>query len=408
MPDEILYLGPFNPEEVVRQRKLPARNPAAYNRMIRLAKAIAHSGGAIRIVSTGVSLKVGFFRGLVHGEQDSTVEGVPVSILAAIGLPVIGFLAEPFILCSWVLVRLLTRRPAALLVYNATIASALAVTLASLFRIRIIYEVEDVPTWTVAKGVNTPEKPRLFQNLSWLVASKVQTPLSHRVLVPSKRFLQALDLKEHERMSALIVSGCMEVATQAVRLETYFAEQRPLKILFAGKLEAEHGYDLLLDAISELQKQGDSLSALEFHICGLPDRNNARFEPPPNHPSVYYHGFVSDRQYKGLLADCDVGLALQKSSGLFKETRTPSKAYEFLASGKLLVATRVGDLDDLFPRSAVCLDPETPNNLATIFRHIAHSPHEFLPIARHGLELARQQFSFEAVGKTLTAIVTAA
>jgi glycosyltransferase involved in cell wall biosynthesis len=408
MRDEILYLGPFNPEDVVRRRMLPARNPAAYNRMIRLAKAIAQAGSRVRIVSTGISLKTGFFRGVLHREEESKVEGVPVSVLAAIGIPVAGFLAEPLILICWLASRFIRNRPSALLVYNATIASAMAVVLASLFRIPVIYEVEDVPTWAVAKGSGAAEKPRLMQNLSWLVASRVQRPLSNRVLVPSKRFLDALDLKDWEKQSALVISGCMEVANSPARMESYRSEYRPLKVLFAGKLEAEHGYDLLLGAIDELQKQDAGLSHTEFHICGLPKREDSQFAPPPVHPNIHYHGFVSDGQYKELLADCDIGLALQKSAGLFCETRTPSKAYEFLASGKLLIATRVGDLADLFPHSAICLEPETAGNLAELLRRIAASPEQFLLVARCGLQLAQRQFSFQAVGATLTAIVNAA
>jgi hypothetical protein len=98
-------------------------------------------------------------------------------------------------------------------------------------------------------------------------------------------------------------------------------------------------------------------------------------------------------------------LALQKSAGLFQQTRTPSKAYEFLASGKLLIATNVGDLCDLFPHSAICLDSETPAQLAAILRNIARAPVDFVSVAQHGLDLAKQRFSLQAVGQTLAAIV---
>jgi glycosyltransferase involved in cell wall biosynthesis len=407
MKREVLYLGPFNPEEVVRQRKLPARNPAAYNRMFRLAKAMARAGSDVRIVSTGVSLRIGFFKRILHRRRNLVVEGVPVSVLAALGIPVLGFLAEPLFLTAWLCARFVFHRPCAMFVYNATVASALAVMLAALFRIPVIYEVEDVPTWAVATGANAAEKPRLFQNLSWLLAAKVQQPLCSRVLVPSRRFLNALHMEEDDSRLAVVISGCMEVEASTARIENYASGRRPLKVLFAGKLEAEHGYDLLLGAINELRREDESLAEFEFHICGLPRKEDKQFSPPLL-PNVFYHGFVSDSRYKALLADCDIGLALQKSAGLFQQTRTPSKAYEFLGSGKLLIATNVGDLGDLFPHSAICLDSETPAQLAALLRNIARSPLNFVPVAQQGLHLARQQFSFQAVGQTLAAIVNLA
>jgi glycosyltransferase involved in cell wall biosynthesis len=317
---------------------------------------------------------------------------------------VLGFIAEPLLLLAWLLKRFVFHRPSAMLVYNATIASSLAVMLASLFRIPVIYEVEDVPTWAVATGAETTEKPRLFQNLSWLLAAKVQRPLCSRVLVPSRRFLGPLKLETVDKDLAVVISGCMDVEASAARIENYLSEPRSLKVLFAGKLEAEHGYDLLLGAIDELRREDESLSGFEFHICGLPKKEDKQFEPP-QFRNVFYHGFVTDSQYRELLADCDIGLALQKSAGLFQQTRTPSKAYEFLASGKLLIATNVGDLCDLFPHSAICLDSETPAQLAAILRNIARAPVDFVSVAQHGLDLAKQRFSLQAVGQTLAAIV---
>ena len=83
---------------------------------------------------------------------------------------------------------------------------------------------------------------------------------------------------------------------------------------------------------------------------------------------------MTDNHYHELLNEADIGLALQMPSGIFSQTRTPSKAYEFLASGKLVIAMRVGDLDELYPHSAVCLENEKPAELAALIRDIAHSP----------------------------------
>jgi glycosyltransferase involved in cell wall biosynthesis len=199
----------------------------------------------------------------------------------------------------------------------------------------------------------------------------------------------------------------MEVTALSPVLRTYAGERRPLRVLFSGKLESEHGYDLLLGAIREILADPDPAHPIEFHICGTPNRNSKTFQPPPVHSSVNYHGFLSDARYQEILKHADVGLALQKPSGLFSETRTPSKAYELLASGKLVIAMRVGDLDELYPDCAVCLESESSSELAALLRNIANSPSQFLTIATNGLEAARERYSYAAAAHSLAGLIPA-
>lgn len=293
------------------------------------------------------------------------------------------------------------------MVYNATIASAFGVAVAAAFGVPVIYEVEDVPDWQLLKNNASDEKPRRFQHLSWLIASKIQIPLSRGMIVPSKRFLRAMGVSSRKTRTARVLSGCMEVTTPEPAIKTYLNSPRPLRVLFSGKLENEHGYDLLLGAIRAILSNPDPEHPIEFHICGRPSCASTNFEPPPQHTSVNYHGFLPDSGYQEVLARADVGLALQKASGIFSETRTPSKAYEFLASGKLVIGMRVGDLDELYPDSALCLENEDAAELAALLKHIAASPEPFVQIAKAGLESAREKFSYSAAGRILVDLIPA-
>jgi glycosyltransferase involved in cell wall biosynthesis len=409
MNGEILYIGPFNPERIVTQRRLPARNPAAYNRMLRLAKALRSVGANILVVSTGVSMRIGFARALIHESCAEEIDGISVTILPAVSIPVIGFLLEPLFLACWMFMRCIRNRPAGVMVYNATFATVAAVGIARLFGVRVVYEVEDVPSLKAISSGAGSERPRLLQHLSWMIASKVQRPLSHALIAPSRRFLTTLGISSG-RAHVRVVSGCMDVQVTEPKCAELLRARRPLRVLFSGKLEAEHGFKLLLDTISLLLTRPECSGKFEFHICGTFNRdhsNRAAFNIP-RHPAVFFHGFVSDDRYRELLECADVGLALQKSSGIYCNSRTPSKAYEFLASGKLLIATSVGDLTDLFPHAAIALDPETPEKLAAILSGVASRIEEHIRIAEGGLAIARSQFSLEAAGRVLASLLTSA
>ena len=88
-------------------------------------------------------------------------------------------------------------------------------------------------------------------------------------------------------------------------------------------------------------------------------------------------------------------------SAIVSETRTLSKAYQFLASGKLVIAMRVGDLDELYPHSAVCLENEKPTELAALIRNIAQNPECSVRIADRGLLEAANAIPTWPLGRTL-------
>ena len=377
--------------------------------MLRLSKALGSAGVDVSIVSTGVSLKMGFSPNLIYKLNRTEADGMNCLILPAVGLPIVGYVVEPVILSAWMFLRCLRRKPSALMVYNGTLATAVAVIIARLFSVRVIYDVEDVPDFTTAVKATGPERPRLLQHLTWTIASRIQRPLSYAIVAPSRRFLTVLGLtqagcKPHSR----VISGCMDVTAQQPRYADSMEQGRPLRVLFSGKLESEHGFDILLEAIRRILSEEKVAGRLQFHICGSFNGNAPRGSAfsIPQHSSVVFHGFVSDLEYRDLLLQADVGLALQRSSGIYRDLRTPSKAYEFLASGKLVVATRVGDLAELFPDHAVCLDPETGDSLAGLFRILALQPERFLGTAERGLTLARDQYSLESAGRTLRQLVT--
>ena len=403
----MLYLGPFNPEDVVRDRLLPARNPAAYNRMIRLAEALASGGTSVEIVSTGVALQMGLGRRIIYRLQTRTVSSCQLTLLPGIGLPLVGFLCEPFIIAAWLINRLLFRRPSALVVYNATIASAVGVVIATVFRVPVVYEVEDIPTLDAVWRAGRGNRPRLWQIASFVLASRIQMWCRPRILVPARRFLDAILPRWALGQPVAVIPGCMNVTTARPALETLIGGTRPLRVLFAGKLEEEHGYDLLVSAIRIIASDVKHSLRIEFDICGRFGTSAAeRLYKLPDSVSVRLHGFTSDDRYRELLELADLGLALQRTSGVFSGTRTPSKAYEFLASGKLLIGTGVGDLPELFPHGAVELVPETAERLAALLIDVSDNPRKYLGIVDTGLAIARSRYSYEAACDSLAPLLS--
>ncbi len=324
--------------------------------------------------------------------------------MPAIATPVLASLLEPWILTLWLSVRMVKDPPSAVMVYNSTLPYVMAGAVARLFGVRVIYDVEDVPSLAAISLSQQRGIAHQIQQLSWVISAKLLTVLSGAIVVPSKRFIQELALSPQKAMTCVVVSGCVKVTEEMPRILDLPIERRPLSVLFVGIMESEHGFDLLLDAIRRLGADRGACEAIEFHLCGSFGAKFTSADIPLSN-NVHFHGYVSDQKYREILGRADVGLALQKSVGFYKNTRTPSKAYEFLAAGKLLIATGVGDLEELYPERAIKLDPETGECLADLLWSIARASDRYAVIAASGLNYARDRFSFAAVGKTLESLV---
>src|ERR1035441_5266628 len=241
---DVLYSGFFCTEEIASRRRLPGRSPAACNRMLRIAKALNSAGRHVELVGNGMSFRARIGECLIHRTEHGVADDIPFTVIPALGLPVLGFLVEPPIFLGWLLARFIRQRPRALIVYNATFASALGVALARLFGIRAVYEVEDLSSVSNALKSSGPERPSVLLQCINQTLSAVQLSLCDRLLVPSTDFLRVLGVSKRHLESALVVTGCMEPTVQAPRIEDA-GSGRPLTVLFAGKLERAHGYGLL-------------------------------------------------------------------------------------------------------------------------------------------------------------------
>lgn len=395
----VLYIGPCNPEITVKTRGLPSRNAAAFNRMLRLARGMGASyRWDVEVVSAGVNLSIKRGTRPFARTEHHHAGGVAITVLPAILLPVVGFLIEPLVVAGWMVRTLFRERPAAVVVYNATIPHLIAGLLAKSAAVPFVYEVEDVPTLAALRSSKKYGIVRSIQEASWLFSSSIMKKVADAFILPSARFISELKLTPRQREKCLLVTGCVSITPDQPAISSLVTGDRPLRVLFAGKLESEHGFDLLLEAIERSEADPAVAGRIAYDLCGALGKEFTATQIPRG-AHVRYHGYVSDREYAALLQNADVALALQKSSGLYAHSKTPSKAYEFLAAGKLLIGTEVGDLAELYPDNAIRLWPETGQNLAAVLKSIVEHADEFIPLASRAIEYASANYSFEAVGE---------
>ncbi|EKV00166.1 glycosyltransferase [Leptolyngbya sp. PCC 7375] len=402
--DYVLYIGSYLNSKIVEQRGLPTFNVAGSNRMHRLANALRTANQNVMIVSPAASLRMKWTGKLFHIASIAKTGHVPVFFCPAFGLPVINSLLETITLL-WSII-LISRRVnvKTAIVYNFNPALVvISLFLKYILGIRIFNNIEDVSRPKLDDWRKTTEV-RPLQQIIFSTCMDIIANLSEGLVIPTKRFLPDLPTNK----PALVISGCMPLN----KISNDFQKVKyPINILFSGKIEFEHGIHFFIDSLEQLQSdlECNINDNLVINICGAGTKTDwltEKIDSLKDLP-INYFGFVSTEQYQDLLQSADICVALQNPQGRYSNYKTPSKVYEYLGHGKLVVATPVGDLPNLPTQVIDLCDSDIRSSLKQILRKLVINTAIIQKRRELTVKYARENFSFPEVGNTLKAFVLA-
>jgi glycosyltransferase involved in cell wall biosynthesis len=395
-PERILYLSHYYPVEIVNSRALSTRNIAGNNRIRRITGALANAGLRVDIVSPGICMQCGLGRRIFQGVYKGREDGVDVTVAPAVVFPFVGGILEILLFPFWTVSFLFRTRFDGAVFYNYSISFAILAIFLRVIRVPFIMQVEDVAVPARADWRAGSETRPVQQLVMWLCMRTI-AGLSAGLWVPSERFRPFLP----ERKPCLVVAGC--VADSEWGQYSPIQLQAPVRVLFVGKYEREHGVDLLIGALRRLRAGGPTGAHFLVDCCGT-DTYPAELlamSAAEGTPVIQLHGLLSDSEYRGLLAESAVTLTLQRAQGRHANLKSPSKAQEFLAAGKLVIATDVGDLASHSGDHLIMLRHETVEELVGVFEDIAEEPGKYEKIAQTARSFSLRESSYEAVGKKL-------
>ncbi|MEL6930590.1 MAG: glycosyltransferase, partial [Cyanobacteria bacterium J06600_6] len=201
----------------------------------------------------------------------------------------------------------------------------------------------------------------------------------------------------------LNISGCMPLIFEEANCEPGKHDKYPIRLLFAGKIESEHGIEYLIETLSLVSRDENIVSQFEIDICGKGSKSNliSKFVEKEEKLWVNYHGFVSNANYQQLLSKADVCIALQNPNGRYGTYKTPSKVYEYLGNGKMVITTKAGDLGFL-PSDVLSLcDFDDGQSLYKELAYIANNSYVVKQKSEAAGRYARQNFAYDKVGEKL-------
>lgn len=201
--------------------------------------------------------------------------------------------------------------------------------------------------------------------------------------------------------------GSIEVIPNAIETDKLLPESyqpdaavnRRIRIVAAGRLSYEKGYDVLLGAISLLVSQGDTNFQLAIYGHGPEEaRLRKQTEQRELHEYVFYAGFVDD--IMPVFKAADFLVLPSRSEGM------PNVILEAWSQKLAVVSTAVGGVPEMIEHgiSGLLAEPDSPDKLAEQLSRAISNRGEMIRFGEAGYNLVRHRYSFEKQAELLRRI----
>lgn len=291
-------------------------------------------------------------------------------------------------------VRRLLRRPVgAIVIYNFSPSMvALAAWLSLRSGVRLLNNVEDVSVPQLKDWSRRTEARPIQQFVFWICMNLVAR-ICDAYIVPTRRFLGYLPSRPAE-----VITGCIEIPSLLEAHQT----PPPIRVLYAGKVEREHGIVQFVEALEALDNTPAAVG-LQVDVSGAGYMTGwvaERFSRLKTLRATA-HGFVSSNQYEELLCAAHICVALQDPEGRYAQFKTPSKIYEFLGYGKAVIVTDVGDVREITASALCVLNALESIEIARHLSRLSQDPDTLAALQGQARRHSIEHFSYEMVGSRL-------
>lgn len=135
-------------------------------------------------------------------------------------------------------------------------------------------------------------------------------------------------------------------------------------LFYGGKIDDVRGIDILLDSASKVITGRD----VEIRITGYGPRVEEvkRRVSEIDTERVSFLGFLSNEEYREELIAADIALNLQRPDAPGNKYTFPTKILDYLATGNLVISTRMSDLETVLDDVLVFTEPTAADFTTTV------------------------------------------
>lgn len=252
---------------------------------------------------------------------------------------------------------------------------------------------DQVETSYRAKGTKTSFKSRLHIWLNESVAKRAYSKCDGSFVIS-----EALKC-QNEGVYPNMPLGLLPNSTPILQKtkKTSFAEIPT--ILYAGTYAPKDGVEYLIKAFLKVLKEGYNCKLL-LTGKGKPEDMKV-LDLIKNNPHAEYLGRVSDEKLNEVLLTSDI-LTMTRVNSKFANFGFPFKVSEYLATGNVVLATKVSDVGIYLKHleNAYLVEPENIDQIASGIEYLISNQNKAVEMGEKGLDVAKFSFGIENVGHT--------
>ncbi len=347
MGKNILYVTNYYLEDVIEQRhSKPCISQAGQNKGKYIIDMLEHGGNHVTVWSNAwtSSRSFRFYKGF----QSKIDENIYYSDI--VGIPGLNAL-----MCLSSSKRFLKRyvkehKIDIIVFYNMRLEnSKLALYAKKHFNIPIVLQYEDgLTTDAHITGI----KRRIYQNMedkvlkeldgAFLVNSKIQVPCPAVVI---RGAIREQNFDAADKIAELSAAE-MNAGT----------EEKIPTILFASTLDRQRGIEVVMEALKYTDAE------FKLQITGRGDKEE--FAKDSSDKRVEFLGYLDYETYQQKLREADICVNAQLAHHEFGNFSFPSKIFEYLSAGKLVISSDVADAEEALGDALLIYHKDDPKELA--------------------------------------------
>lgn len=173
-------------------------------------------------------------------------------------------------------------------------------------------------------------------------------------------------------------------------------------VLFCGSPKPHKGLDILARAI------GRSTAEAHLHVIAPPFDDAVRESlRSAARDRVTFQGPVARRDLPRHLATADAVVIPQRDTPVGR-MQTPAKLFDAMASGRAIIATRVGDIAEILDDCGIVVEPEDPDALVRAIDGLANNSGLAADLGRRARRRHQLCFDAEGISRRLVDVVETA
>ena len=337
----ILYLNNYLSNSIISSRRNKnIFSQAANNKISGIIDSLKTAGCDIKIISSGL---VNSKTGKVYNIERDMCNGCEVIYAPIWDIPFINTVSSILAIYKIIKREHKERNVDNIVFYNYKPEVAWAALLAKKrLHIPITVEIED--------GYSNVDGISRIKRWIFTQTEKVVSKYIDSALCVNSAMSRDLDVP------SVVVRGVVN-NTIVDMAKTHDKSQRNMpRVLFSSTIDEVRGARILLEALNYTTKE------FELLITGRDDRGICR---QCEDSRMRYLGFLSYEDLQYNLLDADILLQCQLEKSGFSQVSFPSKVFEYIATGNLIISSSMKDVIDFAGDSFIFYYNDSPKELAT-------------------------------------------